>query len=125
MQSLLIFQCKLGHILRDDSFSGHLGSFLGTVWNAFVYVTEQSYVSFTGVVMLLVAAIMFVPSKISRKRRMLIGVLHVAAHLTAALILMLLLELGIETCIQHKLLATSGQLIRMLFCLFPRYNNVI
>ncbi|KAJ4899684.1 Calcineurin-like metallo-phosphoesterase superfamily protein [Raphanus sativus] len=101
-------QCKLGHILRDDSFSGHLGSFLGTVWSAFVHITEQSYVSFTGVVMLLVSAIMFVPSKISRKRRMLIGVLHVAAHLTAALILMLLLELGIETCIQHKLLATSG-----------------
>ena len=89
---------------------------MGTVWSAFVYITERSYVSFTGVVMLLVAAIMFVPSKISRKRRILIGVLHVAAHLTAALILMLLLELGIETCIQHKLLATSGQL-RMFFCI--------
>lgn len=94
--------------MRGDSFSGHLGSFFGTVWVAFVYVTEQSYVSFTGVVMLLIVAIMFVPSKISRKKRLLIGVLHVAAHLTAALILMLLLELGIEICIQHKLLATSG-----------------
>ncbi|XP_010433955.1 PREDICTED: uncharacterized protein LOC104718003 isoform X2 [Camelina sativa] len=109
---LLVFslfpQCKLGHILRGDSFSGHLESFFGTVWSSFVYVAEQSYVSFTGVLMLLVTAIMFVPSKISRRRRLVIGILHVAAHLTAALILMLLLELGIEICIQHKLLATSG-----------------
>ncbi|KAL0392032.1 UNVERIFIED_CONTAM: hypothetical protein Sradi_2426000 [Sesamum radiatum] len=37
-----------------------------------------------------------------------IGVLHVSAHLSAALILMLLLELGIDTCIRHNLLATSG-----------------
>ncbi|TQD69904.1 hypothetical protein C1H46_044564 [Malus baccata] len=37
-----------------------------------------------------------------------IGVLHVSAHLAAALILMLLLELGVEMCIQHKLLGTSG-----------------
>ncbi|VVB12002.1 unnamed protein product [Arabis nemorensis] len=102
------FQCKLGHILRCDSFSGHLGSFFGTVWSAFVYITEQSYVSFTSVVMLLITAIMFVPSKISRKKRLVIGILHVAAHLTAALILMLLLELGIEICIQHSILATSG-----------------
>jgi len=103
------FQCELGHILRGDSFSGHLGSFFGTVWSSFVYVTEQSYVSFTGVLMLLITAIMFVPSKISRRKRLLIGILHVSAHLMAALILMLLLELGIEICIQHKLLANSGQ----------------
>ncbi|AEE84691.2 Calcineurin-like metallo-phosphoesterase superfamily protein [Arabidopsis thaliana] len=109
---LLVFslfpQCELGHILRGDSFSGHLGSFFGTVWSSFVYVTEQSYVSFTGVLMLLITAIMFVPSKISRRKRLLIGILHVSAHLMAALILMLLLELGIEICIQHKLLANSG-----------------
>ncbi|XP_010455595.1 PREDICTED: uncharacterized protein LOC104737182 [Camelina sativa] len=101
-------QCKLAHVLRGDSFSGHLESFLGTVWNAFAYVMEQSYVSFTGVLMLLITAIAFVPSKISRKKRVVIGVLHVAAHLMAALILMLMLELGIEICIQHNLLANSG-----------------
>ncbi|XP_010538790.1 PREDICTED: uncharacterized protein LOC104813013 [Tarenaya hassleriana] len=101
-------QCKLGHILRDDSFSGHLRSFLGTVWSAFGYVMERSYVSLAGVLMLLITAITFVPSKVSRKKRVVIGILHVSAHLTAALILMLLLELGIEMCIQHNLLATSG-----------------
>ncbi|VVB07680.1 unnamed protein product [Arabis nemorensis] len=101
-------QCKLAHILRGDSFSGHLESFLGTVWSAFVYVMEQSYVSFTGVLVLLITAITFVPSKISRKKRVVIGILHVAAHLMAALILMLMLELGIEICIQHNLLANSG-----------------
>jgi hypothetical protein len=66
---------------------------------------EQSYVSFTGVLMLLITAITFVPSKVSLKKRVVIGVLHVAAHLMAALILMLMLELGIEICIQHNLLA--------------------
>ncbi|XP_010529533.1 PREDICTED: uncharacterized protein LOC104806367 [Tarenaya hassleriana] len=101
-------QCKLSHILREDSFSGHLGSFFGTVWSTFVYVIEQSYVSLAGVLMLLITAITFVPSKLSRKKRVVIGILHVSAHLISALILMLLLELGIEMCIQHNLLATSG-----------------
>lgn len=68
----------------------------------------RSYVSSAGAFFLLVTAITFVPSKVSRKRRVIIGILHVSAHLSAALILMLLLELGIETCIRHKLLATSG-----------------
>ncbi|XP_062098869.1 uncharacterized protein LOC133804744 isoform X1 [Humulus lupulus] len=101
-------QCKLGHILQDDSFSGHLGSFFGTVWNAFIYMLERSYVSFAGALMLLIAAITFVPSKVSRKKRVMIGIIHVSAHLSAALVLMLLLELGVETCIRHNLLATSG-----------------
>ncbi|KAM7521037.1 hypothetical protein LguiB_019999 [Lonicera macranthoides] len=101
-------QCKLDHILHEDSFSGHLGSFFGTVWDAFMYMLQYSYVSSTGAILLLVAAIIFVPSKVSRKKRAIIGVLHVSAHLTAALLLMLLLELGVETCIQHKLLANSG-----------------
>lgn len=69
----------------------------------------HSYVSSVGAFFLLVAAIIFVPSKVSRKRKVIIGVLHVSAHLSSALILMLLMELGIETCIRHKLLATSGE----------------
>ncbi|XP_015885478.1 uncharacterized protein LOC107420920 isoform X2 [Ziziphus jujuba] len=101
-------QCKLDHILQDDTCSGHLRSFLGTVWNAFIYMLEHSYVSLAGALMLLVAAITFVPSKVSRKKRAIIGVIHVSAHLAAALILMLLLEIGVETCIRHNLLATSG-----------------
>ncbi|KAJ4873352.1 Homeodomain-like protein [Raphanus sativus] len=36
-------QCKLAHILLGDSFGGHLESFLGTVWSAFVYVISQSF----------------------------------------------------------------------------------
>ncbi|KAL4310219.1 hypothetical protein GQ457_01G026290 [Hibiscus cannabinus] len=101
-------QCELDHILQDDSFSGHLRSFFGTVWSAFVYVLEYSSVSLAGLLILLIAAIAFVPSKLARKKRAIIGILHVSAHLTAALILMLLLEIGLETCIRHKLLATSG-----------------
>ncbi|KAK4745689.1 hypothetical protein SAY87_012001 [Trapa incisa] len=101
-------QCNLNHILQDDSFSGHLSSFFATVWASFIYILEHSYTSFLGALLLLVVAIAFVPSKISRKKRVFIGILHVSAHLSAALILMLLLELGIETCIRHKLLATSG-----------------
>ncbi|XP_044475287.1 uncharacterized protein LOC123203157 [Mangifera indica] len=101
-------QCKLDHILRNDSFSGHLRNFFGSVWNSFVYVLEHSYVSLAGTLLLLIVAISFVPSKASRKKRVIIGMLHVSAHLTAAIILMLLLELGVETCIRHNLLATSG-----------------
>lgn len=66
---------------------------------------------------LLFAAFSFVPSKVSRKRRAMIGLLHLAAHMTAALILMLLMELAIETCIRHKLLATSGDLCSSLLYL--------
>ncbi|KAI9201700.1 hypothetical protein LWI28_027717 [Acer negundo] len=73
-----------------------------------MYVLEHSYVSLSGVLLLLIVAITFVPSKLSRKKRVIIGMLHVSAHLASALILMMLLELGVETCIRHKLLATSG-----------------
>lgn len=76
-----------------------------------MYVLEHSFVSLTGVVLLLIMAIAFVPSKVSRKKRAIIGIIHVSAHLAAALILMLLMELGMETCIRHKLLATSGEIL--------------
>ncbi|XP_057974243.1 uncharacterized protein LOC131162100 isoform X2 [Malania oleifera] len=101
-------QCKLDHILQDDSFSGRLRSFFGTAWDAFMYMLEHSYVSSAGAMLSLVAAFAFLPSKVSLKKRAIIGILHVSAHLAAALILMLLLEIGIETCIRHNLLATSG-----------------
>lgn len=79
------------------------------VLNCLSYVLEHSYVSFLGTLLLLITAISFVPPKLSRKRRVVIGILHVSAHVSAALVLMLLLELGVEMCIQHKLLATSGR----------------
>ncbi|CAN4115090.1 unnamed protein product [Withania somnifera] len=101
-------QCHLGHIFKDDTFLGHMGTFFDTVWGTFMYMFGRSYVSLTGVVLLLIIAISFVPSKVRWKKKVVIGILHVSAHLAAAVILMLLLELGIETCIRHKLLATSG-----------------
>eukprot|EP00268_Persea_americana_P021262 TRINITY_DN21220_c0_g1_i2.p1 TRINITY_DN21220_c0_g1~~TRINITY_DN21220_c0_g1_i2.p1 ORF type:complete len:644 (+),score=70.75 TRINITY_DN21220_c0_g1_i2:1445-3376(+) len=101
-------QCKLDHILQGDSWFGQLQGFFSAMWSAFMYMLEHSYVSLVGTLSLLMASYLFIPSKMSRKRRLMIGVLHVSAHMTAALILMLLLELGIETCIRHGLLATSG-----------------
>lgn len=80
-----------------------------------------SYVSSAGALFLLVAAITFVPTKISRKRRAVIGILHVSAHLASALILMLLLELGVETCIRHKLLATKGEFAFLLIFINMRW----
>jgi hypothetical protein len=53
-------------------------------------------------------AIAFVPSKVSWRTRIVIGILHVFAHLTAALILMMVLELGVEVFVRDELLATSG-----------------
>ncbi|KVI06660.1 hypothetical protein Ccrd_014985 [Cynara cardunculus var. scolymus] len=89
--------CKLDHILQDDTISGHIRSFFSTVWDAFMYMVGQSYISSVGAMLLLVAAISFVPSKVSRKRKIVIGVVHVLAHLAAALVLMLLMELGVIT----------------------------
>ena len=79
------------------------------MWNAFIYMMDLSYVSLGGATLLLILAVAFVPSKMSGKTRVMIGVLHVSAHLAAALILMLVLELGIETFVRHKLATTSGQ----------------
>ncbi|KAL4649731.1 hypothetical protein ACB092_01G035800 [Castanea dentata] len=101
-------QCELDHIFKEDSISGFSRSFFGTVWNAFIFMMDLSYVSLGGATLLLILAIAFVPSKVSSKTRVMIGVLHVSAHLAAALILMLVLELGIETFVRHKLVATSG-----------------
>nr|XP_017217539.1 PREDICTED: uncharacterized protein LOC108195105 isoform X2 [Daucus carota subsp. sativus] len=101
-------QCKLDHLFKDDTFTGHLKSFFSTVWDTFIYMLGHSYVSLVGALLLLAAAIAFVPSKVSRKRRAIIGFLHVSSHLAAAIVLMMLLEVGVETCIRHKLLATSG-----------------
>ncbi|XP_072966845.1 uncharacterized protein [Typha angustifolia] len=101
-------QCDVFHILHDDHWSGRLESFFSTMWGAFLYILERSYVSLTGFVVLTMASFFFVPTKLSRKKRAVIGILHVTAHMTAALVLMLLLELGIEICIRNRLLATSG-----------------
>ncbi|GLJ47120.1 hypothetical protein SUGI_0994890 [Cryptomeria japonica] len=109
---LLVFstfpQCNLDHILQDDTWLGHLQQCFETLWNAFMDILKYSYVSLAGIIMLLLLSFMFVPVKLSRRRRAVIGFLHVSTHITAAMILMLLLELGIETCVRHKLLGTSG-----------------
>ena len=65
----------------------------------FLNMLEYSYVSLGGTVVLLIFSYLFVPAKISRKRRAVLGLVHVIAHLTAAMVLMLLLEIGIEICI--------------------------
>ncbi|XP_008811243.1 uncharacterized protein LOC103722455 [Phoenix dactylifera] len=101
-------QCDVFRIFRDDSWSDRFWRFCSTMWSAFMYMMEHSFVSLTGIIVLMMAAYLFVPTKLSRKRRAVIGVLHVSAHMTAALILMLLLELGIEICTRNRLLATSG-----------------
>uniref|UniRef100_M1D7D5 Hydrolase/ protein serine/threonine phosphatase n=1 Tax=Solanum tuberosum TaxID=4113 RepID=M1D7D5_SOLTU len=89
-------QCQLDHILKDDTFLGRLGTFFGKVWDLFVYMLGCSYVSAAGAILLLTIAIVFGPSKVSWKKRLLIGILHVSAHLATALIFMLLMELGVE-----------------------------
>jgi hypothetical protein len=101
-------QCNLVHILNEETWSGRLRSFSNTLSSALIYIFEHSYVSSVGSITLLMASYSFVPSKLSRRKRAVIGGLHVLVHLTAALLLMLLLELGIEICIRNHLLATSG-----------------
>ncbi|KAJ0818780.1 hypothetical protein HanPI659440_Chr00c01g0706231 [Helianthus annuus] len=38
--------CDLDHILQDDTISGHIKNLFGAVWDAFMYMVGQSYVSF-------------------------------------------------------------------------------
>ncbi|CAN6466743.1 unnamed protein product [Victoria cruziana] len=101
-------QCNLDHIFRDDTWSGHLNNFFSTMWQSFTDMLEHSYVSPMGILALLITAFLFIPSKMSIKRRVVLGVLHVSVHVIAAVLLMLLLELGIETCVRHRLLGTAG-----------------
>ncbi|KAJ7562881.1 hypothetical protein O6H91_03G087600 [Diphasiastrum complanatum] len=101
-------QCNLDRILQDDTVAGHLQQFLNSLGHALIDMLEHSYISIAGLLVLLALAVSFVPPKVSRRKRALIGLLHVSAHLSAAMVLMLLLELGIETCVRHRLLGTAG-----------------
>ncbi|XP_042407251.1 uncharacterized protein LOC121997075 [Zingiber officinale] len=101
-------QCDVFRILHHDSWSGRINNFLRTMWKAFLYMLDHSYVSSAATLVLTLASFFFLPTKLSRKSRAIIGVLHVSAHLFAALILMLLLELSIDICVHNRLLATSG-----------------
>ncbi|KAG6549218.1 hypothetical protein Mapa_009204 [Marchantia paleacea] len=102
-------QCHLEKVLReDDSMMGHIQQFWSVMGHAFVDMLEDSYVSVAGFSILLFLSVLFVPVKVSRRKRVVIGLLHVGAHLTAAMMLMLLLELGIETCVRHQLLGNTG-----------------
>lgn len=86
----------------------------------------ESCVSLAGAIVLLIVAVTFIPSKASKKKRVIIGLLHVSAHLAAALFLMLLLELGLETCVRHELLATSGTIVCLLLsnAAFPVFHLI-
>ncbi|KAL5198031.1 hypothetical protein ABZP36_001543 [Zizania latifolia] len=101
-------QCDSFRILREDSWADRVNSFFTAMWNVVFEILEHSYVSLAGVVTLLMVSFFFVPTKLSRRRRALLGFLHAAAHLTSAVLLMLLMELAIEICIRNNLLATSG-----------------
>ena len=65
--------------------------------------------SLIATLLFLIVAVAFAPSKLSLKKRIMVGILHVFAHLAVALILMLVLEVGIETFVRFNLVATSGQ----------------
>ncbi|MFS7972651.1 hypothetical protein Hanom_Chr09g00847321 [Helianthus anomalus] len=113
--------CKLDHILQYDTVSSHIKNIVSTIWDAFMYMVGESYVSSAGALILLAAAILFVPSKVSKKKKVIIGVLHFSAHLVSALVLMLLMELVVQMCIRNDLLATSGKIYSFIITL----NNLI
>ncbi|CAK9191692.1 unnamed protein product [Sphagnum troendelagicum] len=112
MYFILVFsmfpQCELDGVLQDVTMEGHMKAFWVTMGQAFVQMLGHSYVSVVVTLVLLMLAILFVPVKVSRRKRIVIGFLHVSAHLTAAMILMLLLEICVETCVRHNLLGNTG-----------------
>ena len=71
--------------------------------------------SLGGATLLLIVAVAFVPSKVSCKTRIMIGVLHASIHLASAVILMLVFEVGIEFLVRQKLASRN---FRSVF-LFP------
>lgn len=101
-------QCDLNEVFQHDQIGPLTKTFWKTIGRAFVQMLGHSYVSVSGTLVLLLLAVSFVPVKVSRKARIAIGSLHVTIHLMAAMVLMLLLEIGIETCVRHNLLGTSG-----------------
>lgn len=101
-------QCELDQVLQDDTMLGHVWEFGATMGRAFLDMLEHSYVSVSGALMLAFCSVAFVPVKVSRSKRIVIGLLHFAAHLSSAIAYMILLEIGIETCVRHGQLGTSG-----------------
>lgn len=93
----------------------HFWEFGATMGRAFLDMLEHSYVSVTGALALALCSVSFVPVKVSRSKRIVIGLLHFAAHLTSAIAYMILLEIGIETCVRHGLLGTSGTALNSTF----------
>lgn len=100
-------QCELDQVLQGDTMFSHFWEFGATMGRAFLDMLEHSYVSVTGALALALCSVSFVPVKVSRSKRIVIGLLHFAAHLTSAIAYMILLEIGIETCVRHGLLGTS------------------
>lgn len=71
--------------------------------------------TFTGVLMLLITATIFVPSKISRKKRVVNEILHVAAYPTAACNILKVIErvnIGLEIGFTGLL---SGQISKIAY----------
>jgi len=95
-------------MFQDNTVGGHVREFSAGMGRAFMDMLEHSYVSVTGLLVLVALSVLFVPVKVSRSKRVVIGLLHASAHLTAAMALMMMLEIGLETCVRHRLLGTSG-----------------
>ena len=109
------WQCELDKVLQDNTLMGYMWEFGATMGRAFLDMLEHSYVSVAGALILAVLSCLFVPVKVSRSKRIVIGLLHFGAHLTSAIAFMLLLEIGLQTCVRHELLGTSGKV--------PSYQN--
>lgn len=101
-------QCELNDIFKQNDIEEILIAFAKTICGAFIQMLGHSYVSMIGTLVLAILAISFVPVKVSQFKRIIIGLLHVIAHLVSAMTLMLLLEIGIETCVRYNHLGTSG-----------------
>ncbi|GBG67636.1 hypothetical protein CBR_g765 [Chara braunii] len=103
-----MLQCDLDPIFNQERLRGRAREFFRTELRAVRFLLEESYVSIVGTLVFLGLAIYFVPTKLERKRRIALGITHFLSHLLAAFALMLMLEVGVEVCVRHELLGTSG-----------------
>lgn len=89
------------------------------MWDAFIYMVGQLYISSVGAMLLLVATISFVSSKIQsvpEKKSSDRSCACFGPFGWSFSSYMLLMKLDVETCIRHNLLATSGNIFFYFNC---------
>jgi hypothetical protein len=95
-------------MFQDNIVGGHVREFSIGMGHVFMDMLEHNYVFVTCLLILVALSMLFVFVKVSRSKCVVIGLLHANVHFIATMALMVMLEIGLETCVRHRLLGTYG-----------------